>query len=60
MALATPPGPLRTYAASVRGASGRSGHVLNDQRGRLIGVVVTDAEDAQRPSPKGDRVAGLP
>jgi hypothetical protein len=41
------PGPSRTYGVSASGANGRSRQVLYDQRGRLIGVVVTDAEDAR-------------
>jgi hypothetical protein len=45
----TPPGLLRTYAALARRASGRCGQVLDDQGGRLVGVVVADAEHAQRP-----------
>jgi hypothetical protein len=48
--------------ASLRGvASGRSGHVLYDQCGRLVGVVVTDAEHPQPPvSAERDLVALTP
>jgi hypothetical protein len=49
-----------TYGTSEHGASGRSGHVLNDQGGRLVGVVVTDAEHAQAPPSERDRVARAP
>jgi hypothetical protein len=38
------PAPLRTYETSAGGLNGRSGHVLNNQRRRLVGVVVADAE----------------
>jgi hypothetical protein len=41
--------PGRIYGTSGGAASGRSGHVLDDQHGRLIRVVVADAEDAQPP-----------
>jgi hypothetical protein len=55
------PGPCPgTYAASARGASGCAGHVLNDQRRRLIGVIVFHLDDTQRPSTQRDRVASVP
>jgi hypothetical protein len=37
------PGPCRTYGTSAGGVSGRTSQVLYDQSGRLVGVVVTDA-----------------
>jgi hypothetical protein len=42
-------------------ASGRTGHVLNDQHGRLICVFIADAEHAQAPvSTQRDDVALVP
>jgi hypothetical protein len=49
-ARATRPGPTRTYETTVSGASGRSGHVLDDQHRRPLGVVVPQLDNAQLPA----------
>jgi hypothetical protein len=42
------------------GVSGSSGHVLNDQHGRLFGVVVSLPDHAWLPAPERDHVARSP
>jgi hypothetical protein len=55
------PGPLGSYDTSGRVARRTFGHVLNDQHGRLVGVVVANANDLKRSArAQWDRVAGLP
>jgi hypothetical protein len=61
MALTPEPAPTRTYDTSWRRARRSSGQVLNDQDGRLVGVIVANANDLERPfRPERDRVAGPP
>jgi hypothetical protein len=47
-ALATPPGPLRIYETTTRGARRSSGQVLNDQHRSLVGVVIANADHLKR------------
>jgi hypothetical protein len=55
------PAHLKTYEASELGARRSFGHVLNDQGGRLVSVVVANADDLKRPARVDwDCVAGLP
>jgi hypothetical protein len=61
MALTPEPAFTRTYDTSWRRARRSSGQVLNDQDGRLVGVIVANANDLERPvRPERDRVAGSP
>jgi hypothetical protein len=46
-ALATPPGPSRTYGTPELGARRSLGHVLDDQDGRLVVGRDDDADHAQ-------------
>src|SRR6266542_3560356 len=43
-----------------RSASGSLGHVLNDQHRRLVGVVIANANNAQRLVPEVDRLTRTP
>ena len=52
--------PLRPLGTSSCGPSDSSGHVLNDQHRRLIGVVIANANNAQRPLPQRDLVPRAP
>jgi hypothetical protein len=54
------PGHFQASALPERGASGSSGHVLNDQHRWLVAVGVALHDHNQRPLPQWDRVAGAP
>jgi hypothetical protein len=55
------PRPHLTYETPELGARRSLGRVQNDRDGRLVGVVVADANDLERPvSPYRDPVAGTP
>jgi hypothetical protein len=48
---------MKAYEKSDRGARRSSGHVLNDEGRRLLGVVVSAADDPQRSPPEVDAVS---